>query len=69
MEGFNMESIKGSALAFDLDRALSQLDPDEQVKLFNKVIIIISKNFIPNKTNNFKPKDSPWLIASSKSLY
>ena len=65
----NADAMKRSALAFDWDRALSQLSPDEQVNTFNEAIMNIAKNFIPNETKTFKPKDPPWLTASCKSLY
>ena len=61
--------MKRSALAFDWDTALSQFNPDEQVKFFNEVIMNISGNFIPNETKIFKPKDPPWLTTTCKSLY
>ena len=64
-----VDAMKRSALAFDWDTALSQFNPDEQVKFFNEVIMNISGNFIPNETKIFKPKDPPWLTTTCKSLY
>ena len=41
---------------------------NEQVYLFNKTILNIFKNFIPNKNATFDDSDTPWVNEQIKSL-
>ena len=38
----------------------------QQVNIFNKTIINIFSNFIPNKLATFKEKDPPWMTKKLK---
>ena len=44
-------------------------NPDQQVELFDNVILNVAKNVIPFDDKIFKPKDPPWITQSSKLLY
>ena len=52
----NADAMKRSALAFDWDRALAQLDPDEQVNSFNDTIMNIAKTSYQMKPRHSNQK-------------
>ena len=60
--------IKRAIHEFIWKRALSNLNVDEQVTVFNRTILNILKNFIPHETIVCDSKDPPWFNKRIKSL-
>ena len=55
---------------FNWEEELDRLSdsPEEQVSLFDRIIMNIMINFIPFVDKIFKPKDPPWVTRASKVL-
>ena len=53
---------------FNWERALSNLNVDELVTVFNRTMLNIMKNFIPHETIVCDDKDLPWFNKRIKSL-
>ena len=62
-----VEQINRAISSFDWHRALSPLDVNKQVELFNEIILNIFRNFIPNKIVKHSSKDSPWISKEIKT--
>ena len=60
--------IRRAIHEFNWKRALSNLNVDEQVTVFNRTILNIMKNFIPHETIVCDDKDPPWFNKRIKSL-
>ena len=60
--------IRQAIHGFNWKRALSNLNVDEQVTVFNETILNIMKNFIPHETIVCDDKDPPWFNKRIKSL-
>ena len=57
----NTNAIKQSISCFDWTRKLANRDPSWQIALFNKTLLNIMSNFIPNEYTKVQPKDPPWI--------
>ena len=62
-----VEQINRAISLFDWHGALSSLDVNEQVELFNETLLNVFRNFIPNKTNKHNSKDPPWISQEVKT--
>ena len=62
-----VEQINRAVSLFDWHGALSSLDVNEQVDLFNETLLNIFRNFIPNKTIKHNSKDPPWVSQEIKT--
>ena len=60
--------IRRAIHEFNWKRALSNLNVDEQVTVFNRIILNIMKNIIPHETIVCDDKDLPWFDERIKSL-
>ena len=61
------EFINRAISLFDWESALSPLDTNEQVKLFNETLLNIFRNFIPHKLIKCSYKDPPWISREIKT--
>ena len=61
-------SIHAAINNFDWEMAFSNLDVENQVELFNTIILNIMSNFIPNESITINDKDPPWMCTSIKNL-
>ena len=62
------DSINRSIEIFDWSYLFSGKNVNEQVELFNKTLLNIFHNFIPNKIILCDDKDSPWMNGDIKNL-
>ena len=62
-----VEQINRAISLFDWHGALSPLDVNEQVELFNETLLNIFRNFIPNKIIKQSSKDPPWISKEIKT--
>ena len=53
--------------SYGWESALSSLDTNEQVKLFNETLLNIFRNFIPHKLIKCSYKDPPWISMEIKT--
>ena len=53
--------------SFNLENAFNGKGITSQVELFNKSLMNIFSNFIPNKIKTFRDSDSPWMNDDIKS--
>ena len=60
--------IRRTIHRFNWKRALSNLNVDKQVPVFNRTILNITENFIPHETTVCDDKDLPWFNKRIKSL-
>ena len=51
-EKANIDNIKKTMSNFDWDKAFEYLSVDEKVDFLNKILLNISRNYIPNKKNS-----------------
>ena len=61
------EFINRAISLFDWESALSPLDTNKQVKLFNETLLNILRNFIPHKLIKCSYKDPPWISREIKT--
>ena len=64
----NVESINLAINRFDWENLFAGKNVNEQVYLFNRTILNIFKNFIPNRIVTFDDSDPPWVNEQIKSL-
>ena len=62
-----VEQINQAISLFDWSSALTPLDVNEQVKLFNDTLLNIFRNFIPHKMIKCNGKDAPWITSEIKT--
>ena len=58
----------GPSIDFPWERYFANLDINDKVCLFNKIIKNILSNFIPHETITFHDRDSPWINSQVKHL-
>ena len=64
----NVDAIQRSLRDFPWEQELERdEDVNMKVKLFNKTILNVMSNFIPNKIRRVKPRQPPWIDARLKS--
>jgi len=63
------QAIRRSCLQFNWRETLGPLHACDAIELFDKTILNISKNFIPNELKTFNPKDPPWITKACKNAY
>ena len=61
----NSDRIKRAVDLFDWESALTDLDVNEQVPVFNDTITIIMSHFVPNEMIICDDCNSPWMKASA----
>ena len=64
----NKDLIMKAIDAFDWDQKLSEKCVNDQVLLFNKTLLNIMSNFIPNKLVIFDDREPPWFDRKIKNL-
>ena len=62
-----VEQINRAISLFDWHGALSPLDVNEQVELFNEILLNVFRNFIPNKITKMSSKENPWVSQEIKT--
>ena len=67
-EKANADLIKRAIRDFDWENKLSFIGTNDQVALFNEIIVNIMSNFFPNKTMIFDDRDPPWLNKNIKYM-
>ena len=60
--------IKRPLESFDWKNAVSNGNPNEQVSVLTKTLLIIMSNFIPNETILVDDRDPPWITRKLKSV-
>ena len=60
--------IRRAIHGFNWKSALSNLNVEEQVTIFNRTVLNIMKNFIPHETIVCNDKDPPWFNKRTESL-
>ena len=67
----DVKSIQKAIHDFNWEEELGNLDdsPEEQVNLFDNVIMNIMLNLIPYVDKICRPKEPPWITKGSKNLY
>ena len=61
----NSDRIKRAVDLFDWESALTDLDVNEQVPVFNDTITIIMSHFVPNEMIICDDCNPPWMKASA----
>ena len=64
----NFDHIKRAVDLFDWESALTDLDVNEQVSIFNNTITNIMSNFVPNEIIICDDRDPPWMNRHIKNL-
>ena len=64
----NFDHIKRAVDLFDWKSALTDLDVNEQVSIFNNTITNIMSNFVPNEIIICDDRDPPWMKRHIKNL-
>ena len=64
----NVECINLTINRFNWENLFSGRNVNEQIYMFNKTILNIFKNFIPNKVETFDDGDPPWVNNHIKNL-
>ena len=64
----NFDHIKRAIDLFDWESALTDLDVNEQVSIFNNTITNIMSNFVPNEIIICDDRDPPWMKRFIKYL-
>ena len=64
----NSDHIKREIDIFDWESALNYIDANDQVSVFNSIILNIVSNFIPNETITCDDRDPPWMNSFIKNL-
>ena len=64
----NPDHIRRSIEFFNWDNAFHNCDINDQVALFNRTILNIMKNFIPQEQRTYDDKDPPWINLGIKML-
>ena len=67
-EKANADLIKRAIRDFDWENKLSFIGINDQVALFNEIIVNIMSNFFPNKIMIFDDRDPPWINKNIKYL-
>ena len=67
-ERANTELIRRAIDQFDWVRALSNVNADEKVYFFTKMLLNIIQNFIPHETITCDNRDPPWINKEIKKL-
>ena len=57
----NADDIKRAVSHFPWLKHLTNLDPSQQLEIFNDKLLNIMMNFIPNRYVKIQPKDPPWI--------
>ena len=57
----NNELIRRAVHEFNWQRAFSNVNTNERVSFFNRTILNIASNFIPNETVIWNDRDPPWI--------
>ena len=66
--GAKIDLINAAISKFNWELHFEGKNVNEQLHLFNKTILNIFKNFIPNKVVTFDDSDLPWIDCQIKSL-
>ena len=64
----NFDHIKRAVDLFDWESALTDLDVNEQVSIFNNTITNITSNVVPNEIIICDDRDPPWMNRHIKNL-
>ena len=64
----NSDHIKKPINQFDLESSLNNLDVNDQVSVFNEIIMNIMSNFVPNELITCDDRDPPWMNRYIKNL-
>ena len=64
----NSDRIKRSINIFDWESTLNYIDANDQVSVFNSIILNIVSNFIPNETITCADRDPPWMNSYINNL-
>ena len=64
----NVDLIKRAINSFDWEKALSNIDIDKMVSIFNQTITNILCNFIPHEIVLFDDRDPLWMSKEIKKL-
>ena len=64
----NFDHIKRAVDLFDWESALTDLDVNEQVSIFNNTITDIMANFVPNEIINCDDEDLSWMNRHVKNF-
>ena len=64
----NSDHIKRAIDVFDWESALNYIDANDQVSVFNSIILNIVSNSIPNETITCDDCDPPWMNSFIKNL-
>ena len=64
----NFDLIKRAISIFPWEVELRNHDPTHQVNIFNKVILNIMSNFVPNEEKTICPRDPEWIDGNIKIL-
>ena len=64
----NITLIKRAVSEFPWNVHLANHDPSWQVNFFNKTLMNIMNNFIPNKYIKIQPKDPPWINDNLRKM-
>ena len=64
----NSDHIKRATDVFDWESALNYIDANDQVSVFNSIILNIVSNSIPNETITCDDCDPPWMNSFIKNL-
>ena len=65
----NEVAIRRTLSEFDWENNLASRSIDDQVSLFNSVIINTMKNFVPFDDKLIRHKDPPWITKNIKTFY
>ena len=64
----NSDHIKRAIDIFDWESTLNYIDANDQVSVFNSIILNIVSNFIPNETITCDDRVTPWVNNFMKNL-
>ena len=64
----NTRLIRHAIKEFNWERGFSNTNINENVDIFNRIILNILSNFIPHETTVYNDKDPPWLNNRIKTL-
>ena len=62
----NIQNVKKAISNFDYNKAFENLSVDEKVELFDKTLLNIFKNYIPNKKIKCDYRQPPWMSYNIK---
>ena len=64
----NADDIKRAVSNFSWLKHLTNIDPSQQVEIFNDKLLNIMMNYIPNRYVKIQPKDPPWINSNLRRM-